>query len=520
MDDAIESAITSNDTGLAAPEGKCCDNKEGYIDKFNWGDSSGRSGTVLTKPPAVWGGSGFLGRKSFYRRVFRFKKNRNSALFREYAARQATLPTQLKRRGMKDVLFTLLWIAFGWVFGASYWSIFLVWDYFASENVDTETNSNSTLATTVPSSSFEDTRASVLRLITLVSYVFVWMPIFHTISFNIYTNPNGCKIGKPWKRVAIIYLSHVIAALPLGLLYGLGLNRWTIHFLIPTLQTGWVYLEWYLLTRFLKFDWRVNIYWLPVYPLYVSIVTLVIYLPNILRPSQLKTIIVYISLITMTIEVFSCYWLKHLFMDHRDNIRGLAFCTAKVIIPLEILRYACFVLLWFELRDGAQIWDIARNVTFSIVGEIYSHTSLWQLCKNEIEIRLLGRKFDDFSEIYHCFSSIRSIFEYIAPALFTSNLQVLGYVYRKTKMIDYTMSQILDSNVIMDELWMVLLTYYLIEIFTGTLCWLINKLTSYRRLSMIGNLTWRSLFLMIIYIGMPVDIPAFAAGFLSVLTQP
>merc|ERR1719233_176290 len=105
-----------------------------------------------------------------------------------------------------------------------------------------------------------------------------------------------------------------------------------------------------------------------------------------------------------------------MFFEHRDNISGLTLTIAYALFFLELIRFISFVLIWLEReKNGAPIWDTFLNIVFTIVGEIYAHTQLRKMLKNEMEMRLYGRRYEDFDELYHYFSSIRSNLEYFAP---------------------------------------------------------------------------------------------------------
>jgi hypothetical protein len=128
------------------------------------------------------------------------------------------------------------------------------------------------------------------------------------------------------------------------------------------------------------------------------------------------------------------------------------------------------------------------NVIFSIIGEIYSHTQIWQLSKNEIEMRLYGRRNDDFSDLYHYISFIRSILEYVAPTIIISNVLVVIWCSEIIQMTDKMTNMLyLDANqTIMEEIRYISLVYYVVEFLSEALCWAINRLTSYERNQLLG----------------------------------
>jgi len=235
-------------------------------------------------------------------------------------------------------------------------------------------------------------------------------------------------------------------------------------------------------------------------------------------------IIVSAPLICMAIEFIYSYVLKRIFRDDKDNICGLALSIATIIFPLEFIRFMCFVLLWLELPrfgDGAEYSDIIWNAMFCVIGEIYSHTSVYQILKNEMEMRLYGRRLDNFNILYHYISSVRSVLEYLAPAVFTSQILLVSWFSNKTTMIDNRKGLLyIDRNAaVIDKLGNILTVYYLLEFVSESLCWSINKRLAYKRISIIGNLNWVTLFLMIVYVGSRVDVTLAIAAFLEVDSQ-
>jgi len=111
--------------------------------------------------------------------------------------------------------------------------------------------------------------------------------------------------------------------------------------------------------------------------------------------------------------------------QYQDNIIGL---MVYLSFLWEAMRFACFALLWVKPMYQHKHRDIVCNVLLSILGEIYTHTQIWQHCKNERQMRLCGRRYDDFSDVYHRASSIRSLMEYAAPVILTTQCQHLVYL--------------------------------------------------------------------------------------------
>merc|ERR1719320_211019 len=104
------------------------------------------------------------------------------------------------------------------------------------------------------------------------------------------------------------------------------------------------------------------------------------------------------------IEYISGWVIFCLFDEYRNNHIGITLLITLLLTPLEVIRCVSFVLVYLQYVFGGQLEDIAWNVIFSILGEIYTHTQVRQLFKNEMEIRFFGRRFEDFSELYHYFS--------------------------------------------------------------------------------------------------------------------
>jgi len=137
-------------------------------------------------------------------------------------------------------------------------------------------------------------------------------------------------------------------------------------------------------------------------------------------------------------------------------------------------------------------------------------------------MRFYGTRFDDFTMLYHYFSSIRSVLEYFAPAVFTSQILLVNRFSNRIAITDDSGNPLnLDANgIVVEKIWNILLVYYLLEFVSDAFCWAINKRLSYNRISIIGNLKWVTLFLMILYVGTLVDLPALISGFLKVSPTP
>lgn len=176
----------------------------------------------------------------------------------------------------------------------------------------------------------------------------------------------------------------------------------------------------YLIARYLNLEWRINLRWFPAVYNWVAVVWV---LPAVFAMIAIKgtfKILVYIP----ALDTCHNYLLKNLFAQHKNNYGGMALTMVGTICVLECLRFLSFMVLWLDHKDGALNTDRVLNIICSIIGEIYSHTKVWQLIKNEMQMRFYGRRFDNFSELHSHIGSIRSVTEYFVPAIFTLNVLI------------------------------------------------------------------------------------------------
>jgi len=59
-----------------------------------------------------------------------------------------------------------------------------------------------------------------------------------------------------------------------------------------------------------------------------------------------------------------------------------------------------------------------------------------------------------------------------------------------------------------------LVTYYIVELISIFVCFLISKLTSQFRISAVGSLKWSDIFTMIVFVGTAGDVAIAAYGFI------
>jgi len=208
-----------------------------------------------------------------------------------------------------------------------------------------------------------------------------------------------------------------------------------------------------------------------------------------------------------------------LFDNWRNNKIGITLLITHLLAPLEVTRFASFALLFLEWEDGGPLLDIVWNVIFSILGEIYTHTQIWQLCKNEMEIRFYGTRFDDFTELYHYFSSVRSHLEYVVPVVFFANVLLTNACRDQIPITNVTERDIyIEGTDRLLKYWSpILAAYFILEFSAELICWGIRKLSSYERISAIGDFKLPALFLMIVVQAAVIHLPMTAIGFLRIL---
>lgn len=486
-------------------------------------------------------------RNSFWIRVRRITPHSSSTFFRQAAVRSETVPLKVYHWGIKDVLFTLLWMSCCWMFCGLYWIIIVIWDYFIRRS--TNKSISSIAPTTFPtfiystwrSANQSETSAAPTKLPTVIfiecdlvhgcarELMFLWTqkvfisflmrPACWTITVSICTNLNVITGKKFWTSIFALYLSSAVFSTGLVIVNSYGAEEQWIEPAIGVFSPILWTLMWWLLVRILQLEWRVNSRWLPGIVTCICGVFIVATLPMLISSTKfLKDITMYVPLYMTLIEYFSSKVIGFLFDDWRNNNIGITLLITHILAPLEVVRFASFVLLFLEWEDGGPLIDIFWNVIFSILGEIYTHTQIWQLCKNEMDIRFYGRRFDDFSELYHYFSSVRSHLEYVAPVVFFANV-LLTNAYR-----DYIPIATVEKDIniegidrLMKYKSPILAAYYILEFSAELICWRIRKLSSYERISAIGDFKWPALILMIVMQAAVVDLPGFALGFLRIL---
>jgi len=155
---------------------------------------------------------------------------------------------------------------------------------------------------------------------------------------------------------------------------------------------------------------------------------------------------------------------------------GLRILNVQVTFILEVLRFQCFAVLWVKQN----LQDVACSVLLSILGEIYTHTELWQLRNNEWQMKRYGRRYHEFSGVFYWGSSIRSLIGY-AAAIYKTQCQPLIYWQSKKAWISNFFSKNIfndDRNIPqIDWVWKALLVYNVFELVSEIVCRAIRKLS-------------------------------------------
>lgn len=249
-----------------------------------------------------------------------------------------------------------------------------------------------------------------------------------------------------------------------------------------------LYFFWCFLIKYMGREWYLDKRWLPFNWLCFYAIYLITALPYYLDNETIKDIVVWIPLLTWVVEYIARYGLRCAFNEHRQNHVCLAWHTLCLLSYPEILRFVSFVMVYLLYLNGGPPENIVWNVLLSIIGEMWVHTQICRFVWYEIEIRIHGKRYDNFLELDGFVSSIRSHLEYLTPvwvfAFLLVNESFLG------------MSQVYGQ--LIDNMGFILGLYYIQEFVAEFLCWAIRKLSPYPRISAVGNLSWTVLLIMAI----------------------
>jgi len=354
----------------------------------------------------------------------------------------------------------------------------------------------------------------------LCSKALLFSPLASTISVYIYTNLKKFSGRKLVSKLTIIFLSQIIISVPfviLRFLYRINLNV----FIAGTISFHLVIaISWWLLTKALSMEWEISFKWIPALQLCKAMVFILSGVPLVIGCHTIANTAAYVPMIMLVIEFIFNKILHKMFGEYPENDLGLFYTMAYLTYPMELIRFMSFTCLLIEYtKYDAPIMSLAMNVSFSIIGEIYTHTHIWLLCNNELEVWRHGKRLDSFLEIKEYYSSIRSCLEYVCPMFYLFNILFANACRYHVPIMDVGWNYVYfrSSKGLLINIWRILGWYYLMELTSEVICWVIVRLCSYHRVSAIGQLKWTFLFVLMLYVGTEVDVPLNTAGFLRVL---
>jgi len=487
--------------------------------------------------------------------------------------------------GIKDVLYTLLWISCGQILPALNWSIYFVrsgstaksggvkaqsvdktlsWNNTTISDVSNTSNtflsninptlvvSNTTVgnndtieSTELGFGNVENKKASKARPrppkkkrppptfyeFNLfegddISYtwarvsieVLFFVPLALTISLWIFTNLTSFKGKHLVIKLTIIYLVHSALAVPYTILRLQNMIN-CVFLIAGTLLFHLVtVLVWWLLVKCLSIRWRISFKGLVVLQTCQAFTFIIAGLPMVMKRKYLRKIVVVIPLIMLALEIFLKFALRKAFNGHRNNVQGRTLVISSLVFPIEATRFASFLVIYIGYKHrGEPFSDLAWNVAFSVIGEIYCHSGIYQRLQTYLENRIAVIDLKDyFPEVETDFSAIRAILEYVVPTFLITNVYLAEasrqYIPKFGNYYDFVHLQI--SRSLLDDVWDVLGVYYTIEFIALLLCLGIAKLISHKEVSALGTLNLKTIFLMIFYVGAAVNVSITTLGFL------
>jgi len=206
-----------------------------------------------------------------------------------------------------------------------------------------------------------------------------------------------------------------------------------------------------------------------------------------------------LPLILAVLDLLCCKILERSFSKHKDNINGQAMLSGLYIWQMEASRFDCFVALYLSWKEKTRTSrDVFLNSVCSVLGEIWTHSGIRDRGEElwDSNVSILSLK-PAFPQIRDSFSSIRAILEWVIPAL---TLIVISFLELCRDYIAVTdddfRSQLyfFTTARVFEHIWEILGAYYLVEVISKLLCWLLSKKTGYREISVVGSLGWSSIF--------------------------
>jgi len=446
----------------------------------------------------------------------------------------------LPERGYQDILYMLLWIISGGFFLFISWTMYFVFEYSTtfilikgggtSESIVNETLIGTPSPSDIPTAAptFFDyvytegnTRNLIYSWMRLSTQAFLFMPLAFTIIFYVLTD-----IGKKYKgklrskKLIILYLSHIILTIPFT---HVQLSN-PSDFNILVAGTPLLYLSvtgvWVILAKYLKIQWRMDVRWLPFLQLSQAGTFIIAGVAAVLRESTISDIMTYVPLMLTTFEMFLHWILRQSFMKYQENTTGMTLIMAYLIYPMEATRYACFFVLFGGYKHyDVQLVDLVLNATFSVLGEIYTHTGIAGFCKSWLWKKVLSKPREPFtSGISLYFSSVRSSIEYVVPIFSVTSIYLARlcrfHIPSLSKTNDFIF--LIMVNNLIGDIGDVLGWYYLIEIIAEVFCTLVIWLLgSHERVSALGTLSRSKFLTMVVLTGLAVDVPVSTLGFLK-----
>lgn len=265
-------------------------------------------------------------------------------------------------------------------------------------------------------------------------------------------------------------------------------------------------------------DWQINVKWLPALQLCQALVPLVTGMAVVGSEELLRDILVYVPLLLLILELVLKRVLRRTFHHHRSNSRGLVLSMAFAIFPMEVFRFASFLLIFMQYKlHDAPYSRIVRSAVASIISDIYTHTGISAQIKKWINSSFVGVRKDEFLEVHMNYASVRGLLEIVAPTFLVTNILMsnacfyhLPILSPKWNFIFFSSSKWFMGQGLLEAL----AIYYFAEVVSFCLCAVICNLTSYQPLSAMGGLKWSNIVTMIVFVGTAVDVPTTGYGLL------
>jgi len=251
---------------------------------------------------------------------------------------------------------------------------------------------------------------SWLRLCTRA---LLFLPLATTISFYIFTNLSTFEANQFATKLVIIWLLHAAMAVPITIIRLQNTGNPNI-LIVGTLSYHLLtVMGWWVLAKCLSIRWCINFKWVPVIQICQAGTYIIAGLPITMRQEYLSDIVIYIPIVMIVLEFLFAYVLRASFKAHQNNEAGRVLTIASLLFPLEATRFACFVMLYYGWKKNhIPFRELVWYVIFSLLGEIYTHSGLYQIAYSWLESKIEFVDLHDyFPEVVLDISSIRAILE-------------------------------------------------------------------------------------------------------------